>query len=82
MSTPITLMGILVDHRAEMAPEVQEIITRYGGDILCRMGIPSPSREKGLITVVMEAKGETVQQFRKELQDISGVDVQTMSFNQ
>jgi putative iron-only hydrogenase system regulator len=80
MAASLTVMGILVDHRSEVAPGVQEVITRHGTDIICRMGVPSPSKEKGLITLVFEGDVQGIGQFRRELEEIPGVTVQTMSF--
>lgn len=80
MAAPLSLMGILVDKRAEIAPEAQEVITKYGGKILSRMGIPSPDKKKGLITLVVESELEDLLQFRQELEEIPGLTIQTMSF--
>lgn len=82
MTTPLSVMAIMVDERAKIAPEMQEIITKYGGDILCRMGIPGPKKEKGLITLIIESDLEKVMSFRRELEAISGLTVQTLSFPQ
>lgn len=82
MAVPLSIIGIMVDHRGEMAPEVQEIITRHGTEIICRMGVPSPSKEKGLITLVFEGNLDKADAFRKELLEVSGTDVQLMSFPQ
>ncbi|MGE5582961.1 MAG: hypothetical protein ACM3X9_10565 [Bacillota bacterium] len=82
MAVPTTIFGIMVDNRGEIAPEMQEVITKYGRDIICRMGIPSPSKEKGLITLVYEGEPKTANTFRKELEEIPGITVQTMSFQQ
>lgn len=82
MANPINILGILVDDRAEVAPELQEVITRYGSDIICRMGVPSPSKKKGLITLVFEGELTQLGNFREELSGIPGVLVQTMSFPQ
>ncbi len=80
MAKQLQVMGIMVDHRGTIAPEVQEIITKHGTDILCRMGVPSPSKEKGLITLVFEADHAQSKGFRQELEAIAGVNVQIMSF--
>jgi len=82
MSTPLSIMGILVEERAEVAPEAQEVITKYGGEILCRMGIPGPQKENGLITLVVESELESLMKFRRELEEIPGLTVQTLSFPQ
>ena len=82
MATPLSIMGILVEGRGEVAPEVQDVITRYGRDILCRMGIPGPDKENGLITLVVESELEDLMKFRRELEQISGLTIQTLSFPQ
>jgi putative iron-only hydrogenase system regulator len=82
LAVPLTIFGIMVDNRDENAPNMQEVITRYGRDIVCRMGIPSPSKAQGLVTLVFEGEPKQATTFRKELEDISGIAVQTMSFPQ
>lgn len=82
MATPLSIMGILVQERAAVAPEVQEIITKHGHEILCRMGIPGPQKENGLITLVVESEMEDLMKFRHELEEIPGLTVQTLSFPQ
>jgi putative iron-only hydrogenase system regulator len=80
MASNLTVFGIMVDNRDEKAPDMQEVITKYGRDIIGRMGVPSPSKEQGLITLIYEGKSEKATVFRKELEDISGITVQTMTF--
>ncbi len=82
MTTPLSIMGILVDDRAKVAPEVQEVITKFGSEILCRMGIPGSDKERGLITLVIESDLDELMKFRRELEAISGLTVQTLSFPQ
>ncbi|HEX3048316.1 MAG TPA: hypothetical protein VHY08_26425 [Bacillota bacterium] len=82
MADPINILGIMVDNRADVAPELQEVITRYGSDIICRMGVPSPSKKKGLITLIFEGELAEVVSFREELSALPGVLVQTISFPQ
>ena len=80
MVAPLTILGIMVADRAEKAPEVQETITKFGSEIIGRMGVPGLHKEQGLITLVMEADLEKVAQFRQALSEIPGTQVQTMSF--
>jgi putative iron-only hydrogenase system regulator len=82
LATGLTVFGIMVDQRDQNAPDMQEVITKYGRDIIGRMGVPSPSKEQGLITLIYEGESKNVTVFRKELEDISGVTVQTMTFTQ
>lgn len=82
MATPLSIMGILVNDRSDAAPEVQEVITKFGSEILCRMGIPGPKKERGLITLVVESDLEKLMSFRRELEAVEGLTVQMLSFPQ
>jgi putative iron-only hydrogenase system regulator len=82
MTVPLWIMGILVDDRDKVAPEIQEAITKYGSEILCRMGIPGPKKQKALITLVIESDLDQLTSFRRELDAIPGLSVQTLSFPQ
>ncbi|NLW46697.1 MAG: hypothetical protein GXY86_05120 [Firmicutes bacterium] len=82
MAVPLWIMGILVEDRAAVAPELQEVITKYGSEILCRMGIPGPKKHKALITIIIESDLEQLTSFRRELDTIPGLSVQTISFPQ
>ena len=80
MTKQLSLVGLLVDDRGEMAPQVQEIITQYGTEIIGRFGVPSPSKEMGLITLVMETESGQIEELRSQLTSIEGVEVQVASF--
>lgn len=82
MSTSLTVFGIMLDDRGRNAPDVQEVITRYGSEIIGRMGVPSPSKRKGFITLLFEGELTQAEAFRKELEEVEGTTVQTMSFGQ
>lgn len=72
----------MVDERGAKAPEVQQVITRYGSKILSRSGIPSPSRQRGIITLTMEATAQDYQSMENELRGIGGVEVSSVHFAQ
>ncbi|MGC7847775.1 TM1266 family iron-only hydrogenase system putative regulator [Desulforudis sp. 1088] len=78
MADGIYVVGILVEERASRGPEVQEVLTRYGSKILCRTGIPDPSKKRGIITVTMQADAPDVDKFKGDLQDIAGVRAQSL----
>ncbi|AQS58729.1 TM1266 family iron-only hydrogenase system putative regulator [Desulforamulus ferrireducens] len=82
MQKDIYVVGLLVDERGSKAPDVQQVITRYGSNILCRSGIPSPSRERGIITLTMEATRDEYQRLEQELQSLQGVTVDSIHFSQ
>lgn len=82
MQKDIYVVGLMVDERGTKAPDVQQVITRYGSNILCRNGIPSPSRERGIITLTMEATQEEYRNMEQELQGLQGVTVESIHFRQ
>lgn len=80
MAAPISVIGIMVNERDDVAPELQEVITKFGRDILGRMGVPSSNKENGLITLIYEGELNQVSVFHRELEKVQGITVQTMSF--
>jgi len=80
MGKKLTVVGLMVNDRSGSAPKVQEIITRHGTDILCRMGVPTQDKENGLITLVMDGPETSIQELISDLQATEDVVVQTMSF--
>ncbi|MTI81917.1 MAG: hypothetical protein FH758_13785 [Firmicutes bacterium] len=80
MQRDITVLGLLVDERASHAPEVQDVLTRYGAQILSRSGIPAPSKNRGIITLTMEASDQERHEIEQDLGGIHGVQVRTMNF--
>jgi hypothetical protein len=79
MEKRLTVMGILVDNRPEIAPDVQRVLTDFGKCILGRFGVPDPGGRDGLITLAMECDEETCTQMVKRLKGIEGVSFNHMS---
>ncbi len=77
----IAIVGLLVDERASHAPEVQEVLTRYGSNILSRNGIAAPDKNSGIITLAVEATEQERQEIEQDLSQIRGVQVRAMSFD-
>ncbi|MTI79562.1 MAG: hypothetical protein FH758_01575 [Firmicutes bacterium] len=82
MKRDITIVGLIVDERASYAPEVQDVLTKYGVQILSRSGIPTPSKDKGIITLIMESSEQERLEIEQDLQSIGGVQVRTMNFDE
>jgi len=75
LHSDICVVGILVDERASHAPEVQQVLTRHGSRILSRNGIPDPGRQRGIITLTMQASDEERRSLEHDLKKIGGVSV-------
>lgn len=71
------IVSISVEKREKEVPGVQETLTRYGDNILARLGVHNCEKErKGLIIVVYEA--ENIEEFVEELNQIDNVTVNFM----
>ncbi|MCL6560270.1 MAG: hypothetical protein K6U74_16050 [Firmicutes bacterium] len=77
MKRDICIVGILVDERACHAPEVQQVLTKHGSRILSRNGIPDPGRQRGIITLTMQAFDDERQNLEDDLSKIRGVSVKS-----
>lgn len=76
---PTFIVGMRVMNRADLAPEVQSIITRYGQDIIGRFGIPSSDKNSGLIVLLMQ-EAAAVGRLTAELQEVAELEVKTVAF--
>ncbi|TLM97751.1 hypothetical protein FDZ73_24525 [bacterium] len=69
----VGIVGIMVENRADKAEKVQHIITMYGDAIFARMGVPSPDRFAGIITVAMDGDEKRIKEFLQDLEKVGGV---------
>lgn len=74
----MTIMGIRVDHRANVAPQVQEVLTKHGNIIISRFGLPDSLKRDGLITLYIKSGKNEIQELSKDLNSLEGVTVKTM----
>jgi hypothetical protein len=78
------ILGIQVSHRAQLAIEVQKVLTRYGCSIKTRLGLNDDEdthRDLGLI--ILELTGDESEwiKLENELLSLEGVNVERMNFN-
>lgn len=52
------------------------MLTRYGSIILCRNGIPDPSRTRGIITLTLQSNPAGPRALKEDLERIEGVRVE------
>lgn len=77
MERNVCIFGIMVDERATHAPEVQQVLTRHGSQILSRSGIPDPGHHRGIITLTVQASDMERQNMENDLKKIAGVSVKS-----
>jgi hypothetical protein len=71
------IVSISVDKREKDVPEIQEVLTKYGANIVARFGLQGCAQGmEGLIIVVY--KEENVEKFTYELNHVKNVIVNHM----
>lgn len=69
----VSVLGLLLDERICVAPEVQNVLSRYGGLIVLRAGTPSTDRCSGTIVLALSGPCAQIDQMVCELKAIPGV---------
>ena len=72
------IVSLVIEKRTEDIPEVQATLTKYGKNIISRLGLHDiDEKEEGLILIVYNDK-ESIEEFVETLNSINGVDVNYM----
>jgi len=74
----ICIAGLLINEKSHQAPEVQQVLSKYGTLILHRSGIPYSDCDRGLINVTMKASKQELENFKSDLNKIGGVKVESL----
>lgn len=79
------IMAIIIDQRSSAAPEVQEILTKFGHIIQIRLGFHEVHHnnhgETGRILLQLNGQTSEVEQLGQALTQLSGVKVKSMSLD-
>lgn len=67
------IMVIIVENRDSKAPDVQEVLTKFGSIINTRLGIHENSFNEGKIILDLEDNEEQIEELKKELKGITGI---------
>ena len=74
------IMVIIVENRDSKAPDVQEVLTKFGGIINARLGIHSNNDfNEGKIILDLLDDADKINELSKELKDIDGIRVGYMN---
>lgn len=71
-------IAIVVSHREQSASSVNDLLTQYGDYIIARMGVPHRTRKVFIISVVMEAPEDKINQLTDALNRLSGIQIKRM----
>ena len=77
------IMAITLESRNRFAPNLQEILTKHGCIIRMRLGLHETSKdlcaERGLILLQLCGTEEEICVFKKDLEKIENIKINTMS---
>ena len=77
----IKIVGISVDKRTKSAPVVQQVLTKFGDNIISRYGVHDVGEhERGLITLNFVGSNESLKQLESELGKLEGVNAKSINF--
>lgn len=77
METRIALIGIVVENK-ESAKKLNDILHDYGDYIVGRMGIPYPKRNISVISIIIDAPGDTISALSGKLGMVPHVNIKTV----
>ena len=72
-------IAIVVSHREKSACPVNDILTQYGDYIIARMGVPHRQKQLSLISIVMEAPAEKVDELSAKLKEVENIQVKVIA---
>ena len=73
----IALIGILVENKASI-PQLNQLLSDYASYIIGRMGIPYREKDISLISVALDAPGDTISALSGKLGMLPGVSAKTI----
>ena len=73
----VSILAIAVKDRLQAAPQVNALLSRYGDQIVARIGIPKNGLN--LISVIIETTEEEIDSVTAKLKTIDNVQVKTLT---
>lgn len=71
-------LAIVVPHREESASSINDLLSQYGEYIIARMGVPHRQKQLSLISIVMEAPAEKIEELCSKLEQVKNIQVKTI----
>jgi hypothetical protein len=79
-----TVLGIMIANRMENAPQVQQVLTKFGCNIKTRLGLHEVNEQmcatSGLILLELFGDPKSALELESQLRAIQGIQVQKMLF--
>ena len=71
--------AIVVSHREKSAGLINDLLTQYGNYIIARMGVPHRQKQLSLISIVMEAPAEKIDELHDKLSELKNIQVKILT---
>ena len=72
-------IAIVVPHREKSAASINDLLSQYGECIIARMGVPHRQKQLNLISIVMEAPQEKIEELRIKWEQVDGIQVKIIT---
>lgn len=72
-------IAIVVPHREKSAASINDLLSQYGEFIIARMGVPHRRKQLNLISVVLEAPAEKIDEMVAKLEQVDNIQVKTIT---
>jgi len=73
----IGVVVLILKQREQAAPQVNEILTRFGAIIVGRMGFPYEKRGVNIITLIVDGTNDEIGALTGRIGQLKGVTVKT-----
>jgi len=77
------IMGIVIENRDSKAPDVQEILTKFGCIINLRIGyhekVENACLNEGLVILELSDNQDEIKKLKKELKSLDGVRLEALT---
>jgi putative iron-only hydrogenase system regulator len=73
----IGVIGIVIEHREEVAAKLNDILSRHGDIIVGRMGIPYKERGLSVISLIVDGTTDEIGSLTGQLGALPGVNVKS-----
>lgn len=72
------MIGIVIENREKVSDTVNNILSKFGGIIIGRMGVPSRELQLSIISLIVEGTSDEIGAMTGQLGNLSGVTVKSM----
>ncbi|GAB6098290.1 hypothetical protein JCM16358_01690 [Halanaerocella petrolearia] len=75
------IVALQLDERGDFAPEMQEVLTKYGDNIKTRIGLHNYSDDQGLILLQFSGQSNALTEFEEEVNNIKSLSYKAMNLS-